>query len=424
MDTPPATPARAERLDFESLIAPVRLEEFFSDHWERRPLHVARGDASRYGSLVKPADLEKLASAALDAEGARVETLGDPGEAAGTVGSVVDAESLEAARARGATFRLMGMQCFWGPAATLARRLEQRFSCPVALNLYATPPDAQGAQRHYDNHDVLVLQIEGRKLWRVYEPLVPLPLASVPPLPFEERTEELKYARGGPRKGRADIGDRDAGAPAHEFTLEAGDALYLPRGFVHEARALGESSVHVTVGFHVLTWLDLLTVALGQTAQRDERFRAALPLGLLDAHTTPNALAEKFRALLEDLARVARLDDALSEVAESFVRSRAGSDAEPNGGEPRGYDDATAVDLDTTLERRPGLLCRLLEGPDSTGLAFARQVIWMPRPFRDALAFVARTETLRPRDIPGVSGEAGRLALARRLVRDGLLRIR
>ena len=41
--------------------------------------------------------------------------------------------------------------------------------------------------------------------------------------------------------------------PTIDAVLRPGDALYLPRGFVHSAEALGDVSAHLTVGIHVVT---------------------------------------------------------------------------------------------------------------------------------------------------------------------------
>ena len=64
---------------------------------------------------------------------------------------------------RGKTIILTAMQCRWGPVASLCRRLEERFGCPVHTNLYLTPPGTQGFDPHYDTHEVFVLQIAGGK---------------------------------------------------------------------------------------------------------------------------------------------------------------------------------------------------------------------------------------------------------------------
>ncbi|HEX5707926.1 MAG TPA: cupin domain-containing protein, partial [Pyrinomonadaceae bacterium] len=397
----------------------VRPEDFFSRQWEREPLFVARDDAGLYDSLLETSDLDRLVTVALSSDSTSVETLSDPASVSVSALPINNAADSRAAYTRGATLRINGAQRLSPPLARLSQTLEQEFGCPVNFNLYATPQGARGAVRHYDNHDVLVLQLAGRKTWRIFEPLVRLPLRHVPLLAFEERTEASKYTRGGPSKGRGDIGDADVGEPTRKFTLSAGDLLYLPRGFVHEARTDDEPSLHLTAGLHVLTYLDLLTVALGQVAQRDERLRRSLPARLLHTPEAADAPREDFEELLNVFAEQARLSNALGEMAESFVRSRANANEDVD----TRSDDGADVTSQSFLERRPGVLCCVRVEGESAGLVSPRGALWMPKTFLAALSFVARTIEFRVSDIPGGLSDGGRVALARRLVGEGVLRV-
>src|SRR5205823_1007522 len=60
--------------------------------------------------------------------------------------------------------------------------------------------------------------------------------------------------RGQPWGDRsAAVAAQAATTPHIEATLNPGDRLYLPRGWLHSADALGEVSVHLTVGVHPVT---------------------------------------------------------------------------------------------------------------------------------------------------------------------------
>ncbi|MFL5757038.1 MAG: cupin domain-containing protein, partial [Chloroflexota bacterium] len=128
--------------------------------------------------------------------------------------------------ARGATVVLQGLHVHWLPAARYCRGLEQALGMPVQANAYLTPASAQGFAVHHDVHDVFVLQVAGRKRWRLYEPVLELPL----------RSQRWSRALG------------DPGAPVHELVLEPGDTLYVPRGWPHEAATGDGESLHLTVG--------------------------------------------------------------------------------------------------------------------------------------------------------------------------------
>lgn len=225
----------------------------------------------------------------------------------------------------------------------------------------------------------------------------------------------LKYARGGPRKGRASIREDECGPPISEFALEAGDLLYMPRGFLHEAWTTDEPSTHVTVGLHVVRWLDLLSVALAQVSNRDVRFRQALPTGP-DAR---NELKELFSSLVEVFARQANLKDAAEELASSFVQSRqAVGDGTLAGSIP-----TADIDGNTLLEHRPGLLCRFAQNGGAVGIVSAHSALWMPPGFDEALRFIAATREFRAGEIPGQMTDNSKLSLARRLIQDGFVRI-
>src|SRR5262249_26034330 len=131
---------------------------------------------------------------------------------------------LQSVYMQGRTVVIMTMQQRWRTIAVLCRNLERVFHCPVHANLYLTPAGAQGFDAHFDTHEVLVLQLEGRKTWRLYGPTRTLPLVDER---FNLPRERLGQAR--------------------EMELNPGDLLYVPRGHVHEAFTSQDTSVHLTV---------------------------------------------------------------------------------------------------------------------------------------------------------------------------------
>lgn len=400
----------------ESLLAPISLEEFFSNYWEKAPLVISDRESAHYRGLLGVSDIDFILSSAFTTDKTAVEVLG-PAEVKKSLKEVsaTQVSELYDAYRGGSTVRVSRVHRHWKPIGELCRSLEQSFQFPVRANLYCTPASASTSPRHYDTHDVMVLQISGRKSWRIFEPLVTLPLESVPPLPFEERTGMLKYARGGPRKARANIDDHECGEALSELTLTAGDLLYIPRGFLHEAWTTDEPSTHITVGLHVVRWLDLLSVALAQVGNRDVRFRQALPTG----PGTRNESEELFASLVEVFARQANLKDAAEELESSFVQSRQAV----GDGTLSGSITTAETDLHTLLEHRPGLLCRFSQNGGAVGVVSAYSALWMPPGFEEALRFIATTREFRAGEIPGSITDNSKLSLARRLIQDGFVRI-
>ena len=64
-----------------------------------------------------------------------------------------------------------------------------------------------------------------------------------------------------------------------DCVLEAGDVLYLPRGFIHSAASLDEVSGHLTVGVHPVTRRMIADQILSGLSDEIE-LRRSLPMGV------------------------------------------------------------------------------------------------------------------------------------------------
>jgi ribosomal protein L16 Arg81 hydroxylase len=140
----------------------------------------------------------------------------------------------------------------------LAAGLANDIGEPVRVNLYLSQPGRQGYNRHYDTHDVFILQIAGYKGWQVYDFTIKFPL----------------FKQKGHHSNPPD--DLRLGC-----TLGPGDVLYIPRGHWHEATAQVEPSMHLTVGLYARTGIDFLTW-LTNELRADVRWRETFPLILKD----------------------------------------------------------------------------------------------------------------------------------------------
>src|SRR5689334_5241024 len=61
-------------------------------------------------------------------------------------------------------------------------------------------------------------------------------------------------------------------------TLQPGDLLYIPKGFVHDARSTDSLSGHVTLGLTQHTYADVLRLLVDKIDEAPE-FRDSLPFG-------------------------------------------------------------------------------------------------------------------------------------------------
>jgi hypothetical protein len=255
----------------------ARPDELASDAWGRRAL------LSRAAELPLPFD-DLFSHAAVDdlvsLHGLRTpflrvaragSTLPDRDFTAGggvgaAIGDQVSDDRLLRLFAEGSTLVLQALHRTHPPVLRFAQRLSAELGHPVQVNAYVTPPQNQGFSDHYDVHDVFVLQIHGSKRWVVHDPVHEAPLRDQP---WTDR--------------RADVGAAAKEPARIDTVLEPGDCLYLPRGYLHAATALGEISTHLTIGVH--TWnrhmlaSELMSAALSDLAD-DPEVRASLPLGV------------------------------------------------------------------------------------------------------------------------------------------------
>ena len=284
--------AGADQLD--EILAPCKREEFLASAWGKGFRHV-RGRPGKFAALLPWERLnEILRRHRLDFPRLRLMRDGKrvPPEAylrrttnprtQTTVPRLRPAGFTEQLR-QGATLVLDAVDELHRPVEDLAAGLELFFRERVQANLYAGWHTSKGFDLHWDDHDVFILQVAGRKRWRVYG---------------ETRTA--------PVTGDNDVTPRPpADEPLWEETLEDGDLLYIPRGWWHVAFPVEEPTLHLTVGVHNRTGLDLLRW-LTDRLKESASFRRDLPR--LAGHEALLAHAARLRAEL-----LAAWDDELIE---------------------------------------------------------------------------------------------------------------
>ncbi|MFF4094611.1 JmjC domain-containing protein [Streptomyces sp. NPDC001834] len=123
-----------------------------------------------------------------------------------------------------------------------AERLERFLGTSVQANAYASWTDREGFGLHWDDHDVVVVQVHGSKRWRLYG-----------------------STREAPTFRDVESPERPEGDPVADIVLAPGDALYLPRGWWHAVTAdQGTESLHLTFGMVPHTGADLMLWVVDQ----------------------------------------------------------------------------------------------------------------------------------------------------------------
>ena len=300
------------RVLFESLLAPsgISADEFYQSYWEKKPLLVAKPKVSfatdsgsgsgkagashdhktRLDSILSKKDIETMmakcslrygrelnvtryADAGDGSKTKRRITLDLPpkrvkkksgksssnGQEEDVQPVVADPKDVWANFASGCTVRLLCPHLHSDSVHSLLSTLELEFGCMVGSNAYLTPGgDSQGFAPHYDDIEAFILQLEGRKRWRVYPP--PNKAETLPRFSSRDYTEE----------------DMEGTAPVIDTVLEPGDILYMPRGWIHQAHTPpsrggqgdGGHSLHLTASaMQQWAWADLLDIIMPEALE-------------------------------------------------------------------------------------------------------------------------------------------------------------
>ncbi|KAH9253484.1 hypothetical protein BASA81_008531 [Batrachochytrium salamandrivorans] len=217
------------------------------------------------------------------------------------------------------------------------------------MNVYWTPTDSQGFAPHYDDVDVYILQLEGTKLWTVYESdgsdLFPL-LPTTSSLDFHP--DELTKL------------------PSTQYELKPGDVLYLPRGFIHQASAMENTkhSLHITISTSFMTKGQLLqravTKLVEQAQARSVDLRRTVPrrivsefgLQFMDEESLKPKREQFQLEMLQILKKTVSLaevdlDSALDELMGEWLHGRQGPQLEE---EDEDNQDSIQLKMDSELE--------------------------------------------------------------------------
>uniref|UniRef100_A0A8C7M5G4 Bifunctional lysine-specific demethylase and histidyl-hydroxylase n=1 Tax=Oncorhynchus kisutch TaxID=8019 RepID=A0A8C7M5G4_ONCKI len=301
---------RASKL-FQWLIHPIPSKSFFRDAWEKKPVLIKRQNPDYYKGLFSTAEFDRILrrddvqyGVNLDVTSYRNgkrETHNPPGRALPfTVWDFYES---------GCSLRMLNPQAFSSTVWNVLSILQEHFGSMAGANMYLTPPGTQGFAPHYDDIEAFVVQLEGKKHWRVYNPRwlgIPLP---------------------------ANFSHSEIGKPILEAVLEAGDLLYFPRGFIHQGDCLTDAhSLHITVSsYQRNSWGNLLAkvvpAALEMAMEEDVDFRGGLPVDYLTYMGVQNSdkvlqmaqFLSRIEGLMKKLATFAPVDAAVDQKARGYL---------------------------------------------------------------------------------------------------------
>jgi bifunctional lysine-specific demethylase and histidyl-hydroxylase MINA len=304
------------------LLAPMTPEQFFAEYYDKQPLHV-RGDPAKFASVLSWRQINRLLDMThiwtsqslklvLDSGSIPAEQYCAPATARDIPQQLLQpvAAKVRDWVAKGASVVMNDVDSLTPGLASVSEAIEGAGLGKAQANVYISWQSHKAFHAHYDTHDVWAVQVEGEKSWNVWEGRAEWPIAH--PLFRGQPQEHHEQAKG---KLRAKV------------TIKAGDLLYLPRGWYHDALAEAPSSVHVAYGAHAPMGMDVLNI-LTERVLYEPAFRQPLPRqdGSAAAKFALTQRAGQLGARLAELAK----DPKVMEVLETFVANyrfhRGGND--------------------------------------------------------------------------------------------------
>ncbi|UMB67609.1 cupin domain-containing protein [Mycobacterium paraterrae] len=379
------------------LLDPLPVDTFLDEIWGRSHYHVSRDSPNYFTGLLEGADSVDALLAVFRPHLSLVSLVRGAERKEQYVyrraDGAFDVAAIGQDFADGYTIVLESVQRYVRPIARLAHAIDVELDFATQVNAYFTPPQSRGFVAHCDDHDALVVQIQGSKIWHLYEGIDVAP---------------HRISSQGP------VAPGELPAPT-DVCLKTGDVLYVPRGRVHAAESTSELSAHLTVGLHAPSLLLLATRMLNALNNTDDRIHAQLPPRFLsdpEVRTHLDAFAQHIAERFSDPETLAGALDSLQ--ADLVKRGQC---------QPLGAGIADAVDVDDRTEvlKCQPLYCRVTDNASGVALHFAQSVVNAGPDYREALQFLAEsTEPLRVSGVPGL-GEAERIELVRTLILQGFL---
>lgn len=201
------------------LLGGLSPSQFMARHWQKKPLLV-RQAVSAPLPLLSRAELFELA----DRDGVESRLVVQDSANWRLRQGPFTRRALPALKRPGWTLLVQGVDLHVDAAQALLQRF--RFAPDARLDdvmvSYAT--DGGGVGPHFDSYDVFLLQVQGRRRWRI------------------GRQRDLSLRPDLPLKILSHF------VPEQEYLLEPGDMLYLPPRYAHDGVAMGECMT-CSIGF-------------------------------------------------------------------------------------------------------------------------------------------------------------------------------
>lgn len=155
---------------FAWLIHPITVKEFMSLYWEKKPLLCKRKQSDYYFHLISVKRIEQMLKDNYIEYEKNIDVTSYQNDERSTLelnGRVMP-QPLWEHYEEGCSIRMKNPQTYIKEIHAMNATMQEYFHSFVGTNFYLTPPNSQGFAPHFDDIEAFVLQIEGKKRWRLY----------------------------------------------------------------------------------------------------------------------------------------------------------------------------------------------------------------------------------------------------------------
>jgi hypothetical protein len=133
----------------------------------------------------------------------------------------------------GALLAIDGLELLHPPVGDLCASIETIVRTPVAAELYACCNEGAPRVPQWDDHETLLVQVEGHRRWQLFEPTASYPVEGSP-------------------------APRPSAGPNWSGALAAGDLLYIPRGWWYQEEGFDGPALYLALTFRNLNAIDVI----------------------------------------------------------------------------------------------------------------------------------------------------------------------
>jgi hypothetical protein len=308
--------------------------------------------------------------------------------------TVVPSRAYELLRT-GATISWNSVNHYHAGLRELTRMLAVKFAIRSDVVAFLTPAGRQGFTPHHDPVDLFIIQLEGTKHWKLWQP------------PSVRRGDLAHYK------------ETDLGPPVLEMSLQPGDVLYLPYNTPHVAVAQEQMSLHLSVMIRPRMWSDLLRLTAGRLLA-DPAFREFPYLTEATVSDQAKVLEDRAGLLagrLRDIDRVAEISRLIDEGRQSLGSSHGET-----------FQQLAAIDHIGPADRLQRTIASISFGEADTGSGKTKakingHTVALPTPVATTLQDMSTADEITAGELYPAAGQERSASTARALARLGILSV-